>query len=512
MLPWLGQNFAAVTDITVAADVVVSAAAPLMDSIGPGGLEAFIPKDGKIELQALQELAPKLTRAASTADAAHESLVAIDGERLLPQLSQPLEQATSALITVRQSLDGVAAAAEILPAMLGANEDRNYLILVQNNAEIRATGGIPGALVVLTTSNGEIELADQGSASDLGRFNPPLEVDEEQEKIYSTRIGGFMQSVNLTPDFPTAARTAQSMWEEKNPDTQIDGVLAIDPVVLSYLLEATGPVELSSLNELPVDTGQLPVTLTADNVAETLLSDVYGEVKEPSAQDAYFATVAGDVFSGLTSGDADPVKLVKAIQKSTEEQRLFVWSETESEQDVIGNSVLGGSVTTEEPTIGVYFNDGTGAKMDYYVQREVRVIERCQPDGYYRYAVETKLTNTAPVDAAESLPEYVTGGGIFGVAPGTVRTNVYGYGPSNWLLDSAAIDGETAPFGSYRHDERPVGASTVSLKPGESTTVAYEFVTPFESEIPQLRVTPAIQSSADVIKPSTVASSCDGGR
>ncbi|MCW2135351.1 Protein of unknown function (DUF4012) [Arthrobacter sp. VKM Ac-2550] len=508
MLPWFGQNFAAVTDMTVAADVVVNAAAPLMDSVEPGGLDAFIPNDGKMDLQSVQELTPKLTRAASTANAAHDSLTAIDEERLVPQLSQPLDQATSALDTVRQSLDGASSAAEVLPSMLGADGDRNFLMLVQNNAEVRATGGIAGALVVLKTSDGEIELTDHGSASDLGRFNPPLDVDEEQEKIYSTRIGGFMQSVNLTPDFPTAARTAQSMWEEKNADTEIDGVLAIDPVVLSYLLEATGPVKLSSLNELPVDTGQLPVTLTADNVTETLLSDVYREVEEPSAQDAYFAAVAEDVFSGMTSGAADPVKLVKAIQKSMEDQRLFVWSESEAEQEVIGDSVLGGSVATKEPSIGVYFNDGTGAKMDFYVQREVQLLERCQPDGYYRYAVQTTLTNTAPADAAESLPDYVTGGGAFGVDPGTVKTNVYVYGPAEWFLDGASRDGDTVPFGSYRHGASHVGGVTVALKPGESTTVEFEFSTLFETAEPELRVTPTIQSLSDVVKSTSSASDC----
>lgn len=512
LTPWLGHNFSAVTDITVAADVVVDAAAPLMDSIRSGGLNQFVPENGKLELGPVQELAPKLSRAAGTVNAAYNTLAQIDADRLLPQLSDPLIQATEALGNVRGSLKGASDAAEILPAMLGVDGGRNYLVLVQNSAEVRATGGIPGALVVLRTNDGQIELADQGSASELGRFKPALEVDEEQERIYTDRLGGFMQNVNLTPDFPTAAETAQRMWEQEKPETKIDGVIAIDTIVLSQLLAATGPVELTLSGAFPAETGNLPTTLTSENVVKTLLSDVYREIESPAVQDAYFAAVAGDIFSALTGGNADPAQLVQALRESSDAGRLFVWSEIEDEQKTITASALGGSITTTSPTIGVYFNDGTGAKMDYYVKREVRVTERCQPDGYYRYAVETKLTNTAPEDAAASLPDYVTGGGAFGVEPGTVRTNVYAYGPKDWLLDSATINGESAAFGSYHHDGHPVGAVTVSLKPGESATVEFEVVTPFETDEPRLRITPTIQSIADVTESSDASSSCESKR
>ena len=54
-----------------------------------------------------------------------------------------------------------------------------------------------------------------------------------------------MQDVNLTPDFPTAAATAQAMWERKTGQ-HVDGVLSLDPVALGYILDATGPVKITS--------------------------------------------------------------------------------------------------------------------------------------------------------------------------------------------------------------------------------------------------------------------------
>ncbi len=83
-----------------------------------------------------------------------------------------------------------------------------------------------------------------------------------------------------------------------------------------------------------------------------------------------------------------------------------------------------------DASFGVYFNDGTGAKMDYYVKRTAQLVKQCTGTEYGEVKVRITSTNTAPVDAATSLPAYVTGGGIFGVPPGSVQTNVIAYGPS----------------------------------------------------------------------------------
>ncbi|GLB68292.1 DUF4012 domain-containing protein [Arthrobacter mangrovi] len=510
IVPWAGPNFMAVTDAAVATDISVNAVAPLLDSTGTFSPTLFTPKEGAVDLAALQEAFPKLSRASATVSSANNSISAINTDELLPQLAAPLGKASDVMKSLTDVLTEASNAAQILPPMLGSEGPRNYLVLVQNNAESRASGGIPGALVVLTADNGMLQLTDHGSASDIGRIHPALKVDEEQESIYTTRLGAYMQNVNLTPDFPTAASSARKIWEKANPGSSVDGVLSVDPVALAYLLEATGPIKLDQLESFPADLGSLPTTLTNENVVTTLLSDVYNEIEEPAVQDAYFGALAGEVFSGMTEGRVDASALVRALQKGTAEGRLLVWSTEQDQQSVIANSPLGGVIkgTPDSPEIGVYFNDGTGAKMDYYVRRQVELEKRCQPDGYYRYAVQVTMTNGAPPDAGKTLPDYVTGAGAFGVKPGTVQTNVYAYGPTEWYLDSAARDGKAAPFGSYKHDGRPVGAATVSLAPGESTTVEFEFSTPYETDEPALAVTPGVQPTSDVVQASTVNKDC----
>jgi hypothetical protein len=506
--PILGPNFAAVTEATVTADdVLTRAVSPLVSESSAFDWASLAPLDGRVNSEPIAALSPTLSAASNTVALSHDRLSRIERSALLPQIAGPLSEATEAMGRARAALEDAAAAAEVLPAMLGASEPRAYLLLIQNSAEIRTTGGIPGALAVVRADDGRIELTDQSSATELGRFEPAVVVDEEQSRIYSTRIGQYMQSVNLTPDFPTAAQTAAEMWQTRNGDTKIDGVIALDTVTLSHVLKVTGPVELSFEDPISAElltASGLPTTLTAENVIPTLLSDVYSAIERPEVQDVYFASVAAEIFEALSTGAGDRSGLIGSLIASAEEGRLYVWSADPNEQAAIVSTGLSGSVTgtdTGGAAFGAYFNDGTGAKMDYYIRRTAQLHRSCTSDGYLRYTLIATLKNTAPTDAAKALPAYVTGGGMFGVPAGTVQTNIVGYGPDRAQLQTARIDGIPVPLGSYRHGERPVGVLTTNLAPGQTATVELDFTNVVQTSEPILDVTPTIQPIDDVILP-----------
>jgi hypothetical protein len=416
-------------------------------------------------------------------------------------VAEPLVRTREQLQAVTGALDAAANASEIVPGMLGAGGQRNYLLMIQNNAEARATGGIPGALAVLTLDNGKLTLGAQSSAGDVGVMSPTLPVDTEQQQIYSGRLGKYMQDVNLTPDFPTAASTAQAMWEKKTGQ-RVDGVISLDPVVLGYVLDATGPVNISSPELNAIAGGRLPTELNGKNVVPTLLSDVYAKIASPQHQDIYFAAAAKEIFGALSSGKGDAKGLIEGITRGTAEGRVLVWSGISDEQAVIAKYPLSGSIagpSVSPAQFGVYFNDGTGAKMDYYVKRTVQLVQECTGDDYGQVKVRITSTNTAPADAATSLPAYVTGGGVFGVPPGTIQTNVIAYGPVQANVETANVDGKKVSFAANRHANRPVGTVTVAVGPGQSSTVEMTFGKIVQHAEPNLVVTPTVQAVKDVI-------------
>ncbi|MFM9275062.1 DUF4012 domain-containing protein [Pseudarthrobacter sp. NKDBFgelt] len=500
LLPWIGPNFQAVTDVAVSADEVAQLGAdPLVSTLQSLDWRSFVPDQDGVDLEPLQKASPALQAAAHAVSSSSERLNSIETSPLLPQVAEPLVEARNRLGKLSENLEAATSAASIMPAMLAADSPRSYLLIVQNNAEPRASGGIPGALATLRVDKGRLTLGTQSSASALGTVTPAVQVDPAQQEIYSRRLGKFMQDVNLTPDFPTAAGTASAMWE-RHTGQKTDGVISIDPIALSYLLEATG-----SVNVATPDNSRLPSELTSNNVVETLLSRVYTEIPDPDAQDAYFAAVAKQIFDALGQGHSDPNHLVEAITRGANEGRVLVWSPASREQSVIERHRLSGAISgssVHPSQFGVYFNDGTGAKMDFYVQRTVQLVKECPQDGYDQTVVRVTSTNTAPADAATSLPPYVTGNGNYGVPPGVVQTNVVAYGPAQAHVETAKLDGQKTEFAPYFHGNRPVGVLAIRLAPGESKTVEFTFGKIVQHTEPNVVVTPTVQDVKDVTLPT----------
>ena len=502
-LPWIGGNFRAVREIAVSAnDVARHGAIPLVAAAESLDWKALTPADDYVDLEPLTAASPKLIAGANAVKQSSDRLNRVDTATLLPQVSEPLVAARDKLTVLSTKLDAAADAASVAPKMLGSSGTRSYLLMVQNNAEVRASGGIPGALAVLTLNDGKLTLGAQSSAGEVGIMSPPIAVDKEQEQIYSTRLGKYMQDVNLTPDFPTAAATAQAMWEQKTGQ-RVDGVISMDPISLGYVLDATGPVKLTEPEPLALAGGGLPTQLTGKNVVPTLLSDVYAKIPLPKYQDAYFAGVAKEIFGALsTGGFGDAKGLIDGISRGTSEGRILLWSAAAQEQSVLAKYPVSGSIdgpSVAPAQFGVYFNDGTGAKMDYHVKRTVQLVKKCDTDGYEETAVRITSTNTAQADAATSLPPYVTGAGVFGVPAGFVRTNVIAYGPVQANVETASVDGKKADFSAQRHADRPVGTVTITLAPGQSSTVELTFGKIVQHTEPNVVVTPTVQPVKDVI-------------
>ncbi|MGO4473851.1 DUF4012 domain-containing protein [Arthrobacter sp. M-10] len=509
--PWLGTNFSATAEIARSADDVATlGVAPLVKVYDSLNWDKLMPSGSGTDLEPIRKAAPAVASASHAVRASAERLNGIDAATLLPQVAGPLAQARQQLSSVVEELNTASDAAALAPAMLGSDRPRHYLLLVQNNAEVRATGGIPGALVVLTADKGKISLSAESSATQLGVFNPPISVDAEQQRIYTDRMGTFMQDVNFTPDFPTSATTALKMWEQKKGE-RLDGAISIDPVALGYILDATGPISLQDPQIIALTEGKLPTQLSGKNVVKTLLSDVYAQIKDPKAQDIYFATVAKEIFGALSSGKGEAKSLLAGVGKGVDEHRVLLWSADTSEQSVLTKYTLSGSISgpsVPAAQFGAYFNDGTGAKMDYYVKRTVQLIQQCTAsDGYGTIKVRITSTNTAPADAATSLPAYVTGAGAFGVPPGTAQSNVIAYGPAQANVETATQDGKNVAFGAQRHDDRPVGTLSVRLAPGQSSTVEFTFGKIVQHGQPEVVVTPTVQSVDNVILP-TQSESC----
>lgn len=500
-LPWVGPQLEAVAVITASLDeLALPAFQPLADVAASFPAEALDPKDGRLDLARLQQLTSPAQTAADGVAAAAASVSAIDRAALFGPVRAAVDDAEDMLNGASDATESVVRVSQLIPSMLGAEGPRNYLVLFQNNAEWRSLGGIPGAMALLRTEGGAMTLGAQESSSDFSAYDESvLPLDEEVLAIYGDRPGRWIQNVTLVPDFTVSAALAREMWAREHAGHQVDGVIALDPVALSYLLKATGPITLPTGDKL-----------TSKTALPLLLNEVYARYPKPSDQDDFFAMAAAAVFAKLSSGAVDFAPLVSALTRAGNEHRLLAWSGHENEQALLAQTTLAGALPSSDADaarFGVYVNDGTGSKMDFYQNVDAEVEWRActaGTDGTTGDAVLTvTIGNTAPADAA-SLAPYITGNGSFGVPAGITRTVGYLYLPEGFeLVDAAMSDG--SGFGGGTHQGRRVLSFSVDLSPGQTATATITA----RAAAPAAATLAAV-TTPTLTPPSSVAATCGG--
>ena len=306
ILPWAGPNLAAMRQLTSAVDAVTQGAIkPLTSLAGSISLNGFKPVDGAIDIKPIAAVLPQLKAADAVMKRSLARVHAVDTSGVIGPVRGATVRLEKLLASAGAGVDAATSAATLIPAMLGVDGPRNYLLLFQNPAELRSTGGIPGAVALVHTENGHLSFTQQASSADFPHYEKPvLDLPVETRSLYGDITGQYIQDVNLTPNFPLSGKLAREMWRQKF-GVETDGVLSIDPVALGYLLKATGPITLP--------TGDV---LSSDNAVKLLLGDVYARYTRPADQDAFFAGAAASVFSAVSSGKADPKALIEALAKA----------------------------------------------------------------------------------------------------------------------------------------------------------------------------------------------------
>ena len=488
-LPRVGRDLAAVRTVASVADRVgTGVVRPLAGPDGLAGLDtARAGGAGAAPLvAALARAQSPLAGAQQQLRVGSAELDAVDTGALDARVAGPTTQLRDRLAALAPDLDTAVRASRVLPAMIGGDQPRTYLVLFQNLAEARALGGVPSAFAVVRAQRGTVTLVAQGSSSDVGPFAAPvLDLGPDYRALLADRSGRFLQDVTATPFFPDTARLAREMWR-RTSGQEVDGVVATDPVMLARLMTVTGPIALPGGG-----------TVGAAGIGQLVQHDVYTRFLRPADQDRFFAGTAAAAFSSLVAYRGDPVALVRAASTGAAQGRLLVWDSRPPVQSALDGTVLagvpGGSAApgAQRPLVAVYLQDGTGSKMSWYLHRDVRVTERPRlADGTRPLQVRVVLSSSAP---ATGLAPYVSGAGLNGVRPGTMRVTVWVVGSGSGAVVDARVDGRVTPVGAYRLHGRPVGALTLDLPPGGASTLVVDLLAPPGLGSPRVVLQPLVR-------------------
>ncbi|GAA2043845.1 DUF4012 domain-containing protein [Agromyces tropicus] len=487
-VPTVGANLQAVRITAASVEELVDGVVEPATTLS---IEALKPVDGAIDLAALTQLSDTVDGVADTIGHVSAELDTVDREPLIGPVRDGIDQLDGAVGELEPMIGPAQQALAVLPGALGADGPRNYLVLFQNVAEARGTGGNPAALLLVNVTDGRISIGRQASSSDFqnGRAEPIIALDPQTEALYGDKIGRYMMDVTLTPDFPETSELIRAFWAESFGD-QVDGVVSFDPVALGYLLGATGPVQLP--------TGE---KLTKDNAASMVLNEVYSTYSEPEDQDAFFAAAAASVFKVLTSGSGDTDALIEALTRAIDEDRLMYVPSDEGEAEYISGSRITGTLPSgndDASVVGVYVNDVTQGKMDYYLQLDVDAsTDACTvADGTApTFTTTATVTNTVQPDQVDGLAEYVATGKYF--PRGHISTDLVFYGPVGATFQQLTADGKPVTVTPLEHLGRPAVKVNIRNVPASTRVIEATFTgAPDEAYGPlAVRHTPLVRTS-----------------
>ncbi|WP_420910918.1 DUF4012 domain-containing protein [Rhodococcus sp. OK519] len=491
-VPWLGgplETTRQITDVVRGlTDEVLAPAVQAGSVIAPDRLV----RDGaRIDLAPLREASPALADSAAAAAALAAQADAVDSTFLgaVDSARIQLQEQTAEL---SQLLGNVSTAAQIVPSMMGADGPRTYFVGFQTNAEARGTGGLLGGFGELRAVDGAVRVEDLGSNKELSiNDKKPIDLGPDFEKQYGiSRPTTDFRNSNVSSHFPYAAQIWQSLWAQESGE-QVDGVIATDPVALSYILDVVGPVTMPDGEKV-----------TADNVVELTESTAYSRfANDNNARKAYLQTIAGKVVERMTGKISNPKALLEALGQAASERRIAVWSSNPEEQRVLEGTVLGHTVPDDPaPYAGLVINNLGGNKLDYYLEREIDyTAERCVGDTR-QSTVTVRLTNTLPPG---DYTKYVAG--MFdnpaGAPAGTNLTNLSLIATQGAKLNKVTVDGKPAFAFTGAERGHPVFDIQTQVRQGQTIEVKYELTEPVaagEARVPVQALVDSAKTSIDV--------------
>ncbi len=272
-------------------------------------------------------------------------------------------------------------------------QSRTYLLVFQNSAELRPTGGFIGSFAILTIEEGVVKdlvFHDVYSADGQlqGRVVPPAEIVH-----FLGQNSWFLRDANFSPDFPLTAKRLE-FFLEKETGQRVDGVIAIDLQAVQYLLRATGPLPLVDFAD----------QVTAENFFQKaeFASEINFFPGSTKKRD-YLGAVGQSLLQTLLHDPkVNNLAVAQALERGLREQHIMLFFNNRTAQERVEANSWSGSITRHSCGTAisnclmlVEANFGAN-KANYFVKRAMRVSTTIGEGGDTETKVVVHLKNESP--------------------------------------------------------------------------------------------------------------------
>jgi len=474
-LPLIGADLQAApylldlgVELSAAGQTVLHALRPLLGVIADGN--ARTRPLGELLVQSLGDAGADLEAAYIHVAAASEARGKIRGRVFLTPVGTYLQRLDRYL----PLLDVALRAAQVIPAALGNERPRTYLLLAQNNDELRATGGFISSVGTLTISRGQVtdlSLRDSYGVDDLTVDHP---IPPTPLTRYM-RIGVLLlRDVNWWPDFPTSAALAMRLWQENQHQT-VDGVIAVDLEGMRLLVDGMGPISVEG-EARPVDAASLI----------PLLRERWGNVPVDARQ-RYEWWLGRKDFVGLlaraamTKAQTDLSSqniphLVRSLKAAIDGKHLLIYAADPAIRPLLADLGADGAVlpTRSDYLMVIDTNMGfnkVNPRIEQHLDYTVDLTAEARP--------RARLTASYVHKGTVRLAECVQTAGYGRTYEDMMERCYWDYVRVYAPFGSTAILGRASPDLEIGQDgDKATLASFFVLAPGETRTVSFDYLLP----------------------------------
>lgn len=461
-----------------AGQVVLEALGPYADVLGFTGDTGQLNIDSAEEkiifiLETLDKITPQL-------DGVNEKLQVVQGEfnqinprhypkkvRLqLESLSQSLESSGEVLKNIKPLL-------ALLPKLLGQKDTQTYLLVFQNEAEIRGSGGFLTAYAILETFRGKITPVLSQDIYELdNRFGNRLPAPEPIKKYLPLVYNWHLRDMNLSPDFTVAMDQFLPNYKEVAQYKDFNGVIAMDTQLVVDLLKVLGPVGVA-------DWGKYD----AEIIPECNCPQVVYKMEDYATRPTYYikenrkGMIGPLMHSILLNVMNSPKKLWPQFMeiglKNINAKHLMFYFPDDPEAQAAADAFNASGRVKEFSGDYLYLNDTNfaGAKSNLYVEQTVDQEIEMAGDGTVTKTVTITYTNPEPADDCN-----LESGGL--CLNGILRDWVRLYVPEGSELKE--VLGSDIELTVNKDLGKTVFEGFIELRPESRTKIIFKYTLPFK--------------------------------
>lgn len=283
-----------------------------------------------------------------------------------------------AAIAVKNGKEALA----IAPQALGVPNAKSYLLLFQNDKEIRPTGGFITAYATLTINNGQVNAT---SSDDIYRLDerllnvcltkicpltPPAPIVKYLPEVSGKpRTAWSMRDSNISPDVPTSAKEFERMYQMLGTGLPFDGIIYIDSQVVERLIEVTGPIDVFGTTY----SAQIDKRCNCPNVIYELES--YAEIAAKGEKDrkAVLGVLMQQILARSVGADVEKLpQLIETIaQLANHKDVMFYMHDGNSQQALSKLNWIGEIKNYDGDYLHINDSNFAGGKSNLYVEQTV---------------------------------------------------------------------------------------------------------------------------------------------